>query len=139
MKMVKKVVSSLLMLFMMFAFVACNRSDFSKGTKATNSETNKATIETKATGPKYTIGWSVYNSAYEFFKAMQEGVLAEANELGINVITHDQKGSTLEMIIGATNLIKEGIDALVISPINPEAMIIIVKFIKRSRNPRYRC
>ena len=135
MKIVKKVVSNLLMLFMMFAFVACNRSDSSKGTKATNLETNKTTIETSTEVDKYTIGWSVYNASYEFFKAMQEGVLAEADELGINVITHDQKGSTSEMIIGATNLIEEGIDALVISPINPEAMIIIVKLAKEAGIP----
>ena len=135
MKKIKKVVSSLMMLFMMFAFAACNRGKPPEDTMIISGETNKAAIEKSTTGNKYTIGWSVYNGAYEFFKAMQEGVLAEADELGINVITHDQKGSTSEMIIGATNLIKEGIDALVISPINPEAMIIIVKLAKEAGIP----
>ncbi len=73
----------------------------------------------------YTIGWSVYNSDYEFFNAMQKGVLDKAKELGMNVITHNQNSSTSEMINGVSNLISQGIDALVISPFNPEAMPII--------------
>ncbi|SHO44796.1 substrate-binding domain-containing protein [Anaerocolumna xylanovorans] len=73
----------------------------------------------------YTIGWSVYNSDFEFFYAMQEGVLDRANELGMRVITHNQKSSTPEIIAGVSDLIAQGIDALVISPFNPEVMPIV--------------
>ena len=135
MKKVKKVVSSLLVLSMMFAFVACNGSKSSQGTKTTSTETNKGATEDTTIEKKYTIGWSVYNSAYEYFLSMQEGVLAKAEELGIDVITHDQKGSTAEMITGGTDLIAKGIDALVISPFNPEAMNIIVGAAKEAGIP----
>lgn len=73
----------------------------------------------------YTIGWSVYNSDYEFFHTMQDGLLSKAKELGMKVLTHNQKSSTSEMISGVSNLISQGIDALVISPFNPEAMAVI--------------
>lgn len=72
-----------------------------------------------------TIGWSVYNSDYEFFHTMQDGLITKANELGMQVITHNQNSSTSEMISGVSNLISQGIDALVISPFNPEVMSVI--------------
>jgi len=133
MKIVKKVLSSLLLLLMMFFFVACNGSKSAERTMITRTKIKEAATVT--TGEKYTIGWSVYNSEYEFFQSMQEGVLAKAEELGLNVITHDQKSSTLEMVTGVTDLIAEGIDALVISPINPEAMIIVVDLAKKAGIP----
>lgn len=83
----------------------------------------------------FTIGWSVYNSAFEFFQAMQSGVLEEAEALGINVIIHDQKSSTSELITGATALIEQNVDALVLSPFNPEAMVIITPLAKEKGIP----
>ncbi len=80
---------------------------------------------TAASESPYTIGWSVYNSDYEFFQTMEDGVLAKAKELGIKVITHNQNSSTSEMISGVSDLIAQGIDALVISPFNPNAMPVI--------------
>ncbi len=73
----------------------------------------------------FTIGWCVYNGSLEFFAAMQDGVFAKAKELGMNVISHDEKGRTAEMITGALHLISLGIDALVIAPVTPEAMVVI--------------
>ena len=135
MKKIKKVVSSLLVLLMMFAFVACNGSKTSKSLNATSIGTKKEATKDTIVEKKYTIGWSVYNSAYEYFISMQDGVFAKAKELGIDVITQDQKGSTVEMINGGIDLIAKGIDALVISPYNPEAMIILVAAAKEAGIP----
>lgn len=82
-----------------------------------------------------TIGWSVYNASFEFFQAMQQGVLDKAAELNMKVIPHDQKSQTSEMISGALELINQGVDALVISPINPNAMIIIANMTKDAGIP----
>lgn len=73
----------------------------------------------------FTIGWSVNEIAREFYHVMDEGVFSKARELGIEVIPHDEKGDTTRMITGALDLIDQGIDALVISPIEPEAMPIV--------------
>jgi ABC-type sugar transport system, periplasmic component len=86
-------------------------------------------------GKIYVIGWSVYNASYEYFETMQQGVLAKAKELGIQVISNDQKSSTEEMVRGALNLIDQGIDALVISPFDPRAMAPIVTKAKEKGIP----
>ncbi len=84
---------------------------------------------------QYTFGWSVYNSNLEFFHAMQEGVLAAAAELGITVLPHNQNGETQEMINGSLNLLSQGINALVISPVNPQAMGVIADMANQENIP----
>ena len=84
---------------------------------------------------QYTFGWSVYNSNLEFFRIMQDGVLSTAAELGINVIPHNQNGETAEMITGCINLISQGINALIISPVNPQAMGVIADMSKQANIP----
>lgn len=49
----------------------------------------------------------------------------KAKELGMKVITHNEKSTTSEIITGVSDLIAQGIDALVISPFNPEVMPIV--------------
>lgn len=120
---------------MVFFFVVYNQNTSSEKSQTANTRNMVTTPTPTGTERTYTIGWSVYNSAYEFFKSMQDGVLAKAAELGINVITQDQKGSTVEMITGVTSLIDQGIDALVISPINPDAMLIVADLAKKAGIP----
>jgi ribose transport system substrate-binding protein len=84
---------------------------------------------------QYTFGWSVYNSNLEFFQIMQDGVLITAAELGINVIPHNQNGETSEMINGCINLISQGINALIISPVNPQAMGVITDLANQANIP----
>jgi ribose transport system substrate-binding protein len=88
------------------------------------------TKETPTAVNKLKFGWSVYFGVYEFFSAIQNGVLAKANELGIDVITHDQNLSTAEMITGVINLLSQDIDALIIAPYNPDAMFIIADLVQ---------
>ncbi|MDF2511170.1 MAG: D-ribose-binding protein [Herbinix sp.] len=84
---------------------------------------------------QYTFGWSVYNSNLEYFQIMQEGVLSTAEELGINVLPHNQNGETTEMINGCINLLAQGINALIISPVNPQAMGEIADLAKQANIP----
>jgi ribose transport system substrate-binding protein len=137
MKMINKIVSSLLVLLiiLMFSFITYNGSKSSDSPETTNIEIQEPVTVTSNTMENVTIGWSVYNSEYEFFATIQEGVFAKASELGINVLAHNQNSNTLEMIKGCTELIELGIDALVISPFNPEAMPIIVNLTKEAGIP----
>ncbi len=84
---------------------------------------------------RLTFGFSVFDASLEFWQMMQMGVLSKAMELGINVITHDQKSSTIEMIIGNIDLINMGIDALLVAPYNPEGLPLIVAAASRSNIP----
>ncbi len=132
---VLKTISGLIIFFMMFCFIVYNKNIFSESNQTAGPGTAATVTEPPATERNYTIGWSVYNSSHEFFHAMQEGVLARAAKLDINVITHDQRSSTAEMITGVTSLIEQGIDALVISPYNPTAMPVIVNLTKDAGIP----
>ncbi|BCN31166.1 substrate-binding domain-containing protein [Anaeromicropila herbilytica] len=87
------------------------------------------------TNKKYTIGCSVYNSEYEYFKSMQDGVIARATELDMNVITHNQNSNTIEMINGCIELINQNVAGLIISPYNPEAVPIIVSDAQKKKIP----
>ena len=110
---------------LVFALAACgNKADTSTasgGNDNTSSENNSAKSD------KFTIGWSVYFMENEFFQYMDGGVQSRADQLGINVIFHDQKNDEAEMLSGVQNLISQGIDALVISPCKPEVMNNIVE------------
>lgn len=75
---------------------------------------------------KFTFGWSVFDESLEFWSIMQEGVLSKAKELGIKVIKHDEKSDSIEMITGSIDLIRKGVDALLIAPYNPEGLPFIV-------------
>ncbi len=122
------ILSGLLILLVLFSLnIYCISKLYEEIPRAA-VEAYKVTTASPAPSPEepFTIGWSVYNNSYEFFHTMQEGVLARAAQLGITVITHDQKSSAEEMITGAVNLIEQGIDALVISPFYPPGMPIIV-------------
>lgn len=83
----------------------------------------------------FVIGWSVYNTEQEYFQTMQQGVLNRAEELCIKVIPYDQISSTSEMITGTQDLISQGIDALLISPINPNAMVLVSRLTKEAGIP----
>lgn len=84
---------------------------------------------------KFTFGFSVFDASQEFWQMMQMGVLSKARELGIHIITHDQKSSTIEMLIGNLNLINRGIDALLVAPINPGGLPPIVAAASRKNIP----
>ncbi len=161
MKQFKKFVSIVLSTMMVLSLVACgtSKTDETSGNVTTKENTTEEAVtteeatkeeatveeatteeaakteETATTAEGYTIGWSVYNSAYEYFQLMEDGVVDKCKELGITVINHDEKEDEAEMITGCSNLIAQGIDALVISPCKPEAMNTIVELAKEKDIP----
>ncbi|MFA9377836.1 MAG: substrate-binding domain-containing protein [Lachnotalea sp.] len=83
----------------------------------------------------FTFGWSVYDSSLEFWKEMQKGVLSKGQELGIDILTNNEKSNTIEMITGSIDLIGEGINALIIAPFNPELLPAIVANAQKYKVP----
>jgi ribose transport system substrate-binding protein len=121
----------------LFAFLLYRPENPAKESTMTNTRVHYIIPGTQEpVGEKpFTIGWSVYNNSYQYFHSMQEGVLARAAELGMNVITHDQKSSEAEMITGAIDLIRQGVDVLIISPFYPPAIPIIADEAKKAGIP----
>lgn len=83
----------------------------------------------------YTFGWSVYNASWEFYHTMQLGVLSKAEELGIEILKHDQNSNEVRMITGSFDLIIKGVNALLISPYNPEGVPEIVENAEKRNIP----
>lgn len=76
---------------------------------------------------KMTIGFSVYDMQYGFFQDMEKGTREKAEELGYNFILHDQKSDEALMVSGCQDLIVQGIDALIVSPVKPPAIGPVVE------------
>lgn len=74
-----------------------------------------------------TIGFSVYDMQYGFFQDMEKGTREKAEELGYNFILHDQKSDEALMVAGCQDLIVQGIDALIVSPVKPPAIGPVVE------------
>lgn len=122
-------------LVILIVLIASGCSKFEHNNKAHNLESLEVIESRQQVEIPITIGWSVYDSTPQFFQTMQTGVLSKARDLGINVITHNQQSKTSEMITGALSLIDQGVDALLISPVNPEAMGIISRAAKNAGIP----
>jgi ribose transport system substrate-binding protein len=119
----KKTLCLLLSLLFILGLAACNGSG--KPSDESGAKDNS----------DITIGWSVYNIAYEYFISMEKGVAEKAEELGVKLIKHNQGEDATEMVTGCENMIAQGIDALVISPCKPESMTQIVAAADEAKIP----
>jgi ribose transport system substrate-binding protein len=123
-KNMKKILIATLAVVLAIAFTACVAAPVTpQSTQATPTTAAPVTEpETK------TIGFSIYDMQYEFFQDMEAGTREGVESLGYKYILHDQKSDETEMVTGARNLIDQGIDALIISPIKPDALNSIVEY-----------
>jgi len=80
-----------------------------------------------------TVGFSVYDMQYDYFKKMAQGTQAAAEAAGYEFVVHDEKSDEAEMIAGLEKMLDDGVDVLIISPFKPEALgPIITKAQQRS-------
>lgn len=86
-----------------------------------------------ATGRKF--GWSVYTLDNQFFKRMDTSVEEKAEELGITLLMHDQNSDPNEMVKGCKSLISQDVEALLVSPCNPERMPEIIDLAHEKKIP----
>ena len=94
---------------------------------------------TAPTAPKQNakkkIGFSVYDMQYGFFQDMEKGTREAAEKAGYDYVLVDQKSSEATMVSATQDLINQGIDALIISPVKPDAMGPLVDAAKKKGIP----
>lgn len=95
-------------------------------TACSETTTQTGTDGDAATGEDVTIGFSVYDMQYEFFQAMEKGTRNAVKQEGWTFKLHDEKSDENEMVTGAQRLVDSDIDALIISPFEPDALGPIV-------------
>ena len=84
---------------------------------------------------KKKIGFSVYDMQYGFFQDMEKGTKEAAQAAGYDYVLVDQKSSESTMVAATMDLLTQGIDALIISPVKPDAMGPIVDAAKKKNIP----
>lgn len=84
---------------------------------------------------KKKIGFSVYDMQYGFFQEMEKGTREAAEAAGYDYVLVDQKSSESTMVSATQDLINQGISALIISPVKPDAMGPLVDAAKKKGIP----
>src|SRR5512137_732303 len=84
---------------------------------------------------KKKIGFSVFDMQYGFFQDMEKGTKEAAQAAGYDYVLVDQKSSESTMVAATMDLLTQGIDALIISPVKPDAMGPIVDAAKKKNIP----
>ena len=131
----KKILAMLLIAVMVFSIAACGSKEGPKDTEKTGGETQGADTKVmddlfdlakyKSSKDKseWTIAVVTKDNTAAWFKRMEEGVNKFKEETGINVI---QKGpanaDAMSQVQVVDDMINQGVDALVVIPIDPGAL-----------------
>lgn len=99
----------------------------------TNAESGTTVFEKKSDPLKF--GYSIYDLSDPYFQSYLAGVEDAADELGIEIISIDSKGSQEEQVNGSQNLINQDISALLISPVEPQALPATITAAHRANIP----
>jgi ABC-type sugar transport system substrate-binding protein len=67
------------------------------------------------------MGYTTMDLANPYFVAVTNGVKDRAAELGIEVTVHDAKSDAASQVTAIENFIAQGMDAIIVSPIDPNA------------------
>lgn len=84
---------------------------------------------------KLTVGLSLYDTKIQYFVFMEKGVREYCEQMGYEVIVHDQKSDETAMVSGCTDLINQGVDILLVSPFKPEALGPVATLADRNNVP----
>ncbi len=74
-----------------------------------------------------TIGLSISTLANPFFVTLQEGAQAAADEAGIELIVNDSQDDAQTEANGIDDFITQGVDVIVLNPVDSEAAIAVVE------------
>ena len=74
-----------------------------------------------------TVGLSISTLANPFFVTLQEGAQAAADEAGIELIVNDSQDDAQTEANGIDDFITQGVDVIVLNPVDSEAAIAVVE------------
>jgi ribose transport system substrate-binding protein len=106
----KKIISLVIALLVLVSMTA-----FAGGEK------EKAPAE-KVTKEKMTVGFSLWTMEYTFFQNVEKGVRDACADLGYEYIMIDQNADPTKMVQDINTLVGQGVDGIVITPVDPGAI-----------------
>lgn len=83
--------------------------------------------EKKAEEGDFSFGFSVYDNSANYFKRMSDAISLRCAELDIALQIRDSAGDGKTMVNDCNEMIDQGVDALLISPCHPDALVDIVE------------
>jgi ribose transport system substrate-binding protein len=73
-----------------------------------------------------TIGFTGYDLSVGFFASMEKGIKFEVEKLGYDYVVFDQESDETKQIATFKELIRRNVDAIIVSPINPDLLAPLV-------------
>lgn len=127
----KKAVSIILSLVLSMAvFTACGAAPTSE--KTVEPEKPEASAENGQDTEKIKIAYTLPDLSNTYFVEVSNGVKARAEELGMDLIIHDGKSDVANQITAFENFIAQGVDAIIVSPLDEKALEPSVKAAKEA-------
>lgn len=87
-----------------------------------SAETAESRDEEKAKQEEYEVGYIVSNMSHEWYQNICAGAERRAKEKGINLSISDAAMDSGKQISYAENYISQGVDALIVTPVDPAAL-----------------
>ena len=97
------------------------KAETAAATTAAQTEASKES-EQETTGGDITIGFAVSTLSNDFFVSMKEAGDAAAQKMGIKLVTLDAQDSTETQATQIEDLITQGVDLLIINPVDSDAV-----------------
>lgn len=126
----KKLIAICMMLTLLVtAFAGCG----SKPQPAAEAPAEKATeapaqAATEAPAEKkMKVAYTLPDLSNTYFVEVSNGVKARCEELGIEVVIHDGKSDVANQVTAFENFIAQGVDAIIVSPLDEKALVPSVK------------
>lgn len=98
-------------------------SQASAGSAAASSTSDTGTEG----GKSYKIGFSAYAMQQEWYQNISAGAQQEADSMGIQLDVIDADTNATTQLESIENFITQGVDAIIISPVEPESLAPVVK------------
>ena len=119
-KIVSKVVLFVLLLMVLLTVIGCGE---------------KAAAPAPGGEKVYTIGLSLASATNPFYMAMERGINQRAEELGINIRTVIAEEDVGRQVSGIEDLIVAQVDAILISPISVDGLVVAYEMAKEAGIP----
>ncbi len=113
----------ILMLFFSLAFTSCSRSPETKsGENPASQQSSTAPAETKKPEGKSRLGVSLPNRQHDFYKDLEEGLKAEAEKEGFDLIVRDADFRMAKQVSDVEDFAVQKVDALIICPVDSKGV-----------------
>jgi len=128
MKKMLKMLGLLLVLIMGLSLVGCASSDkkSDKSDEPSSSSVEEKKVEEKK-DDQLVVGYTVQSLENAYFISIVEGMEKAAKEMGIELIVADAGGDAIKHVDHINNFIAQGVDVILISPVDQEAPRDVVK------------